>query len=63
MIVNVRREVTQIVEQTATVDVPDPAWLDTPDGQDFLDRVKVTERPLDYVDATSWVAADPSQVP
>lgn len=63
MLVTVRREVTVVVEQTATVEVPDPGWLDTPDGQDFLDGVEVVERPLDYVDATRWVAADVSQVP
>ncbi len=63
MKVAVRREVTVLVEQVAVIDVPDPSWLDTVEGQDFLDVVQCTERPLEYLEATTWVATDPSAVP
>lgn len=58
MKVTVRREVTITVEQTAVVDVPDPGWLDTVAGQDFLDVVvDVDERLVDVIDAGPWGTA------
>ena len=63
MSVVVRREITVTIEQTVTADIPDPAWLDTVDGQDWLDTVTPIERLIDVVDASPWVAADRSAVP
>lgn len=64
MIVTTERDITTVITQTITVDVSSAEWLDTVEGQDWLDDPAnwgdLVERLVDVVDATPWRAARPA---